>query len=565
MDRPHLSSAPHGRSHRRVSGLLLAAAVSAAAALSVAGCGGGASSAGGSGSSGGTVRFGDALSNIDATNPFVGTNVLARAAFEQTYPFLVQYGYDNQIAGDFAKSWTYSNGGRTLTLKTVPNAKWSDGKPLTSADVAWTLNTAIKYKDGPAAAFGAGINGLVNAETPDATTLVLHYQRPAGTALSQLRRIPILPQHVWASHVGAGGKGLQSFANDTPIVSGGPFIWTTFQKDQVALFKRNPNYYGTAPHLAGFGIQHYSSNDALLQSLRNGEVDAALELNGVEANSLKQTQGIRVLSGPGWVWDALGFNSNPKRADHRELLNPDVRMAFAKAIDTKELNDRLQLGYAQPTATQIPVGDFSDPSLTPVTADVAGANALLDRLGYKKGAGGIRVADGHPMSYELDLSTGFGSSERVAQLLTAALAQIGVKIDAKIMDGSAFWDKVTGPSYKYTSAQLFVDSWSNYPDPDFSLSLQTCAQLGGLNETGYCNKSYDKLYQDQAAQIDPAKRKPIVFRMEQMLYRDRPFSVFYNEPAIEGWRAGWSGYGRIKGSTFSALSKFPLIDVRRAS
>ncbi|HET6509905.1 MAG TPA: peptide ABC transporter substrate-binding protein [Baekduia sp.] len=557
------SSAAHGRRHRRVAGLLLAAAVSTATALSAAGCGGGAGAAGSTG--GGTLRFGDALSNIDATNPFVGTNVLARAAYEQTYPELVQYGYDNQITGDFAKSWTFGDDGRTLTMKTAADAKWSDGRPLTSRDAAWTLNTAVKYKDGPTAAFGSGIDGLVSAEAPDATTLVLHYSRAAGTALSQLRRVPILPQHVWAPHVGSDGKGLQSFRNEAPIVSGGPFIWTTFKKDQVALFKRNPNYYGKAPRLEGFGIQHYSSNDALLQSLKNGEIDAALELNGVEANSLKGMQGIKVKSGPGWIWDALGINSNPKRTDHRELLDPDVRMAFAKAIDTKELNDRLQLGYAQPTATQIPVGEFSDPSLKPVAVDVAGANALLDRLGYRKGANGIRVADGHPMSYQLDLSTGFGSSERVAQLLTASLARIGVKVDAKIMDGSAFWDRVTGPDYKYTNSQLFVESWSNYPDPDFSLSLQTCAQLGGLNETGYCNKDYDKLYQRQASEIDVAKRKPIVYRLQQMLYRDRPFSVFYNEPAIEGWRAQWTGYGRMKGSTFSALSKFPLIDVHRAS
>lgn len=549
------------RGRGRARALLAAAA---AVAIGVAGCGSSGSSGGGSAASGGILRFGDALSNIDSTNPFVATNVLAIAAFMQIYPHLVQYDLHQQITGDFAKSWRFGDGGRTLTMKTVPGARWSDGSPLTSRDAAWTLNTIVKYKNGPAAGLVGGVSGLVGVDAPDATTVVLHYAQPAGTALSQLRGVPILPQHVWAAQVGANGKGLQTFANATPIVSGGPFEWTTFKKDQVALFKRNSSYYGTAPHIDAFGVQHYTSNDALLQALKNGEIDTALELNGVEANALKHESGIHLLAKPGTVWDAFGFNSNPNRTDHRELLNPTVRLAMAEAIDNHALNATVQLGYATPAVTQIPAGEYTDPSLKQPPADVAGANKLLDGLGYRRGPDGIRIADGHPMSYDLIAPTGFGSPERVAQFLTAALAKIGVKANARIVDGSSAWNQITGPNYKYTSSQLFVDSWENYPDPDFSLSMMTCAQRGGLNETGYCNPAYDKLYAEQAQQIDVAKRKPIVFQMERILYHDRPFSIFYDEPMIEGWRTGWAGYGLIDGTTFGALSKLPLLEVHRA-
>jgi peptide/nickel transport system substrate-binding protein len=543
---------------------LAAAAIVATFAPVITGCGSSGSDTGGAGRSSGFLRFGDALSNIDSTNPFVATNVFAKAAFTQVYPLLVQYDDDSQIVGDFAKSWQFSEDGRTLTMKTAAGAKWSDGSPLTTHDAAWTLNTVVKYKKGPTAALGGGVNGLVNAEAPDATTLVLHYASPAGTALSQLRTIEILPEHIWAPHVGADGKGLQSFRNATPIVSGGPFVWTTYRKDQVALFKRNPSYYGTPAHIDQFGIQHYSSGDALLQALKNGEIDAAMELTGVEAKALKQEQAIRVLSNPGFTWVTLGFNSNPDKTSRRELQNPDVRLAMAHAIDVGALNDTLQLGYATPTATQVPVGSYTDPSLKRPAYDIAAANKLLDHLGYHKGADGIRVADGKPMSYELLVPEGVGSPQRIAQLVTAGLAKIGVKATAKILDGTGFWTAVTGPEYKYTDSELFVDSWSNYPDPNFSLSMMTCAQRGGLNETGYCNPAYDKLFAEQASQIDTAKRKQIVFELERMLYRDRPFSVFYNEAAIEGWRKGWTGYGRIKGSSFTALSKLPLLEVRRA-
>jgi peptide/nickel transport system substrate-binding protein len=535
------------------------------ATLSLMGAGCGSGGAGGSGRSGGFLRFGSALSGVDSTNPFVATNVSAHAAFTQIYPQLVQYSADgSRLSGDFAKSWSFSKDGRTLTMTIVAGAKWTDGASLTSSDAAWTLNMILKYHKGPAAALSGGVEGLVLAEAPNPTTLVLHYAKGVGAALGALQTLWILPEHVWAPHVGAKGAGLQMFANPAPIVSAGPFMLTKFKKEQVVLFRRNPSYYGQAAHIDGFGIQQYSSGDAMLQALKNNELDAAIELSGVEANALKAEPTIRVVNEPGYYWDALGFNSNPTRTSHRELLNPTVRLAMAEAIDTASLSNTLFLGYTKPAATQLPAGQYSDPTLKAPAFDVAAANKLLDGLGYSRGSNGIRVAEGKPMEYELLVPSGTGSAERVAQLVSAALANIGVKATAKILDNSAYWTAVTGPSFKYTQSQLFIDSWENYPDPNFILSLMTCAQRGGLNETGYCNPNYDKLFAEQASATSSTSRKRLVNDIELMLYRERPYSVFYDETALTGWRTGWSDYGTGKGGIFNQLSKLPLLEVRRA-
>ena len=115
--------------------------------LTATGCGGSGST---SSSSGGTFRLGTS-NGIDSLNPYVAFNQDAYSTFEYIYPVLVQYDSNLHFAPFFATSWHASNGGKTWTFKTQPNAKWSDGKPLTAADAAWTINTDIKYKDGGAA------------------------------------------------------------------------------------------------------------------------------------------------------------------------------------------------------------------------------------------------------------------------------------------------------------------------------------------------------------------------------------------------------------------------------
>ena len=129
------------RKHRPAA--LLAAA---AAVLAVAAC-----SSGGSGSSGGsTVKQGGVFrmgtsSTIDSLNPFIAFQSDAYSTFEYIYPFLDQYNTKLQFVGDFARSWQESPDGKTWTFRTQPNAKWSDGKPLTAADAAWTFSTIMKF------------------------------------------------------------------------------------------------------------------------------------------------------------------------------------------------------------------------------------------------------------------------------------------------------------------------------------------------------------------------------------------------------------------------------------
>src|SRR5436309_5673175 len=173
--------------------------------LATTGCGGSKSNTSNSNSNSssgsGTFRLGTA-SGIDSLNPYVAFNQDAYSTFEYIYTILVQLDSHLHYAPMFARSWKSSNGGKTWTFKTQPHAKWSDGKPPTAADAAWTINTDIKYKNGGAANEAGLIAHIKNATAPNATTLVVHYKQAAGNVLGQFQQFFILPKHIWAQHIG---------------------------------------------------------------------------------------------------------------------------------------------------------------------------------------------------------------------------------------------------------------------------------------------------------------------------------------------------------------------------
>src|SRR5262249_60515899 len=127
---------------------------------------------------GGTLRVGISQQN-DSLNTFEGCEQVSYDIWERISPQLDQSNTKTlAIEPDFATSGTTSADGRTWTFHTRPNAEWSDGKPLTAADAAWTINTIIKFKTGPTANLGGDVADLTNAVAARPTTLDLHHREP---------------------------------------------------------------------------------------------------------------------------------------------------------------------------------------------------------------------------------------------------------------------------------------------------------------------------------------------------------------------------------------------------
>ena len=312
---------------------------------------------------------------------------------------LVQYNPQLQFVPDFARSWTESSGGKVWTFHTQPGAKWSDGKPLTAADAAWTYSTILKYQDGPTANSAGYVAHMKSATAPNATTLVLTYKRPVANVLSQVQQAPILPEHVWAKYATGNGKALTRFQNNAPIVSGGPFILTKYTPKQIVLFKRNPTFYGTKPHIDGLGLQFFQTTDAMITALKSNQLDGVETVTPTSVATLKAAHFV-VPSSPGVVFDDFIINANPQQeASHRELMNPLVRQAFDAAIDRQAIVHTSLLGHGKPGSSIIPpaTGHWNDPAIKPDRVQpgqgqpAAGPGRVQDGAG--RGADGQRPPD----------------------------------------------------------------------------------------------------------------------------------------------------------------------------
>ena len=545
-------------------------ALGVAVAFVATSCGGGGGNSGGS-TQGGHLNIGT-TSNIDTLNPFVTFQQNSYAAFEYIYPQLVQYDSKTlQFIADFAQTWQQSADGLSWTFHTVPGAKWSDGQPLTANDAAWTFTTILKYGDGPTGNLVGGLSHVTKVEATDANTLVITYSAPVANVLSNLQQISILPQHVWEQYATGDGKGLRHFANQPsggqPLTSGGPFELAEYKKDQVAIFQKNPNFYGTKPAIDGFGLQYFSNDDAMVQALRSGQIQAAINVPPTAVAALKGDHSLNVYDGPGIQLRDLIINSSPHKTANLELLDPKVRQAMEYAIDRNAIAQTAWLGYAKPGSTIVPpsTGDWHDSQIQGLPFDTGKANGILDDAGYKRGSDGIRVANGHPMSYTvLFANDESGAGDAAFRIIQNGFQQIGIKITQRKMDNDAVNTAILGDNNTYNKFDLAMWDWYPLIDPDFILSVLTCSQYGGWSDTGYCNPKYDDMYKAQGLAINRAKRLQIIYQMQRTIFDDRPYIVLSYDDTLNAWSTAWAGFAESSAGLFNNLSKQSLVQVHKA-
>ena len=147
------------------------------------------------------------------------------------------------------------------------------------------------------------------------------------------------------------------------------------------------------------------------------------------------------------------------------------------------------------------------------------ANQILDALGYQRGSDGIRVADGHPMSYDVVFAQDeAGAGTRAFQILQQGFRKVGVQINQRMMDDSAAWSAMyCGAKCPYRNFDMAMWDWFPAADPDFMLGAMTCAQWGNWNDSGYRNPAYDRLYEQQRRTTDLQARKKLVYQMQKMV------------------------------------------------
>jgi peptide/nickel transport system substrate-binding protein len=545
--------------------------VAFASILAVTGCGGGSTAGGtGTGTGGGKVVEGGILrigtiNYIDSFNPWNFIASQSYNAFIMVYPQLVQYDFKNGkyvIVGDLAKSWDTSADGKDWTFHLTSGTKWSDGQPLTADDVAWTINTTIKYAKGPTAVMASALVHVKGAEAPDTTTVVIHYEAPVGNVLAQLEQLFIMPRHTWEQYATGDGKGLKTHHPEQDIdsmVTGGAFTLKQYEKKGTTVFIPDPNYWGEKAHVQAIALTYYTNEDSMIADMKQGNVDWVDQVPFKAVDVVKEDPNIVVQSVPGAETTNITWNSNPRKPKNRELLDPQVKKALSMCVDRDKIIDVVFNGYAE-TVESLPghISLYENKDLGPLEYNCDAANQMLDQLGYKRGPDGIRVAPAttgehaqaaHKMEYEIiTCNCNDFNIHREFDVVQEGFAQLGVKVTEHVGgDYTASYALETGDncdpekSTGYDSFDIAMWDWVGYIDPDAMLSYVTKPQWCSWSDTGWDNPEYDSLYLKQGTTIDEAERAKIVQQMEQMIYDTFVYTQLVEEQYIDAHTKQWDG------------------------
>ncbi|GAB2765057.1 ABC transporter substrate-binding protein [Streptomyces bullii] len=483
--------------------------------------------------------------SVDSLSPFLAVRLLSTSIHRLTYEYLTNYDpEDNHVVPGLATKWRSSPDKLTWTYTIRSDSRWSDGKRATAEDAAWTFNKMMT-DEGAATANGSFVANFREVTAPSPTELVIELKKPQATMTAL--DVPIVPRHVWEK-VGDFSK----FNNDKsfPVVGNGPFVLTGYKPDSYVRLKANKDFWRGAPKFDELVFRYYKDQDAAVSALRKGEVSfvaGSPSLTPAQAASLKGEKNIRVNDAPGRRFYALATNPGARAKNgqrfgdgHPSLLDQRVRRALFMAVDRETIVDKVFQGHAVEGQGYIPPR-FSQYFWKPspgqeLAYDPAKAEQLLDQAGYRKNGDGKRVGkDGRPITYRVLCHATDPNDKAVGKYLQEWWGRLGIGVTLTCLDN------VTDPwlAGKY---DLAFDGWSVNPDPDFVLSIHTCAALPatpkdtGATDNFICDKRYDELYARQLAEYDPAARAAIVRRMESRLYDLGYMNVMAYPNAVEAYR-----------------------------
>jgi peptide/nickel transport system substrate-binding protein len=482
-----------------------------------------------------TPAYGDTLvqasiGNVSSLIPNITSDQSSREVGSFMYSGLVTLGRDLEIVPELAKSWAFSKDCLTLDFTLRDNVRWHDGAPFTAADVVFTWETTMNPKT--PSPYRSDFQDVERVEALDPHTVRVTYKRPYAKALLSWS-VSMLPRHLLERYV-KEGKLKEAPQNWTAPVGTGPYRFKEMKSGEKVVVVANQDYFKGRPHISRIVYRIIPSQATIFLELKAQGVDMA----GLTALQYKrQTEypafqkAYNKFRYPGSGYTYLGFNlKDPRFADRR------VRLAFAHAINKQELLDGVVLGLGRKATGPFRPGTWADnPNVKGIPYDPKKAVALLAEAGWTtRNAEGLLVKDGKPFTFELLTNQGNDERKKVAEIVQAALRDLGIGVDIRILE----WAALLKEHVKKRNFDAMILGWGTGADPDQYVVWHS-SQTGPdeLNHISYKNPEVDALLEAGRSSCVQADRTRFYHRLHEVLAEDQPLVFLYWRdvmPAVSG-------------------------------
>ncbi len=451
---------------------------------------------------------------------------------------LATIGKDGTIVPGAAEKWEISSDGLVWTFHIRKDAKWSDGKDLTSNDFIYSWKrtvdkeTAADYayyiyfiKNGEKINSGEADINTLGVKAINDKTLEVTLENPCPF-FTEIVAFPVLvPQRE-----DIVSKDASKWALDPKTYIGnGPYKLTSWEHDSKITFEKSDTYWGKDSIVAP-KIEWYLMNDqnAILSAFKNGQVVYAKNIPTDEFAAEKEAGNLIILPLLGNYYIDLVNNKPP-------FDNPKIRKAFSLAIDRNYLVEKVRKGGETPASGFVPYGiadvkqepDFRTTAGDLISAkqedyqkNIAEAKKLLAEAGYPDGKGLPKITYG--------LNTGAGH-EPVAEAIQQMWKEnLGVEVEILAQEWNVFQQSRKDGVYSINR-----NGWlGDYLDPSTFMDVFTTGN--GQNNAKYSNPKYDELISAARKETDATKRIQIFHDAEKILMEDSPIAplFFYTQPVV---------------------------------
>jgi peptide/nickel transport system substrate-binding protein len=495
-----------------------------AASLLAAAC-----SSGGSGPSGGGTSAAGAALTIDNESGSLWTcNFNPFNLSDEPYSFGTVYeplAFVNTLQNAkatpwLASTWAWGSGNTTLTFTIRNGVKWSDGKPLTAADVVFTFNLMKKYT----ALDLTSIWSVLSSVTQQgADQVVMTFSKPAVEYFYYIAdQVPIVPQHIWSS-----------VANpvkypDTHPVGSGAYLMSRCTPQNIT-YTANPRYWQPGvPKVKTVNYPAFTTNDTANTYLADGQAQWGSQF----IPDIKKFYLSKSPSYHKWFPPVANVTIFPNLTNPL-LKNVAVRQAMSYAINRQRVSQVGEYGYEPPSnQTGIVTPTFSSWLDSPQAAaygngyayNPAKAISILKAAGFTKGTDGIMQKNGQKLSFTLINNGGFSDWVASVNVIQQELKAVGIQITPKDQAAPAYQSALYNGTY-----QLAYYAETGGPTPYYELrqwlysgNSAPIGQPAATNFERYSNPATDALLGSYANTTSPAAQHAIVDKLQLVMLQQVP-------------------------------------------
>jgi len=467
--------------------------------------------------------------NISTLNPMLSQQTTLGMMSSLTMAWLVKWDRNNRPFPELATEVpTLQNGGvskdgLTITYHLRKGVKWSDGVPFNADDVVWTYHSIMNPANNVTSR--TGWDRITKIDEPDKYTVIFHLSKPYSpfivTFFSSAGANPsVLPKHLLAQY-----PDINHVAYNSLPVGIGPFKYKEWQRAQRVVMVPNPLYWRGLPKLKEVDFEIIEDRNTVLTSLQAHTLDLwyPTPASYYIGQHLNQLAGFTAVRQPGYYYGHLDFNTQ-----RPALKDPVVRQALEYATDRSTILNKIRFGVGslqeQPAPKTAP---YWDPSIQLTPFDIAKANQILDRAGWKRGADGVRSKNGVRLDLEFATSTGTPDTDRMIELIRTWWKQIGVSLTVKHYPSNLFFAPYAEGGIVYNGKwDIITFNWGADAIGDFSF-IYACDEIppNGQNDLRWCNHVADKAMHDLYGHYDQAQRNKDDAVLMEQIHKDMPTIV----------------------------------------